>query len=433
MLRIFLCLIFLCNQGDAAWEESPDKRLAKSICDEFAELEKLNLLNGVIMVAKGRKEKCFFAGGTFRLFEKNYMSEESQFLIGTITQQFTVALVVKAFYDNVKQYKSEEERVRRTLYALNQPLEFFLPDGHPVWKGIAPGWIKYIKIKHLLTHTSGIKDYIFTKGFRKKPFEKKFYELYHNDAQLLDLIKQEEMLFEPGSRFSYSNTNILLLRGILEMVTQKPFSENLNELLYQTQMWQTINPSKGNYKDFQKLNDGFTFDEMPDPLEVDHENIQTGFTIPIHPMDFSNLQGVASMISTYRDLWRWNQALHIDKEVFPEALYNEVFSDQLSKIENYDPPKKAEHIKYGLGFSLEKLPNGQTLYGHMGKIGVFASVLWYLPESRITVIALSNVTNSSDKKSPYYTPNREGFEEIYARLERVVGIPERPVKIKPLH
>ena len=62
-----------------------------------------------------------------------------------------------------------------------------------------------ITIKHLLSNTSGIEDYTETKLFEKKCHE----NLTMNE--LIDMFKDQPLKFRPGSKYSYSNSNVKVL------------------------------------------------------------------------------------------------------------------------------------------------------------------------------------------------------------------------------
>ena len=73
-----------------------------------------------------------------------------------------------------------------------------------------------IKLRHLLNHTSGIRDYVELLDLEGDVLWKRVG--LDNDA-ILELIEnQEELGFTPGSQYSYSNTNYVLLTKIIEKI-----------------------------------------------------------------------------------------------------------------------------------------------------------------------------------------------------------------------
>ena len=88
---------------------------------------------------------------------------------------------------------------------------------------------KYVKnssdqasIRQLLKHTSGYGDYLMNPVYFQNASD------FKETKDLIDLILKDPLLFEPGERFSYSNSGFVLLGGVIENVTGKTYSENLS-------------------------------------------------------------------------------------------------------------------------------------------------------------------------------------------------------------
>jgi CubicO group peptidase (beta-lactamase class C family) len=102
----------------------------------------------------------------------------------------------------------------------------------PVGKYVSADWLspdvsQKIKIKHLLTHTSGLGDYFRDAyGQCEIPF---FREL--DDYQ--SLVADDTLLFEPGTRFLYSNTGMLLLGVVIENVSGEGYFTYLKKHIFE--------------------------------------------------------------------------------------------------------------------------------------------------------------------------------------------------------
>ncbi|HSB55685.1 MAG TPA: serine hydrolase domain-containing protein, partial [Gemmatimonadales bacterium] len=98
---------------------------------------------------------------------------------GSVGKQFTAALVVRL--------------VQEGRLGLDDPIARWLPEGPPEWRRIT--------LRHLLTHTSGIPDYAdSTLDYRKD----------YTEDELIALAAGLPPAFEPGARWSYSNTGYVL-------------------------------------------------------------------------------------------------------------------------------------------------------------------------------------------------------------------------------
>lgn len=86
-----------------------------------------------------------------------------------------------------------------------------------------------IKIKHLLSHTSGIADYVNDDYFKK--IDDNQTHRWTRDEQLQLATKVGQPLGAPQELFQYADVNYLLATEIIEQTTQKPFYTAMNELL----------------------------------------------------------------------------------------------------------------------------------------------------------------------------------------------------------
>ena len=123
---------------------------------------------------------------------------QTMFRIGSITKQFTAALILRA--------------VERGQLSLEDGLERFVPT--------FPLQGKKVTIRQLLQHTSGIPSYtdLGEEWVKKQPLE-----LSHDE--LLALVAGKPFDFEPGSDWHYNNTGYYLLGMVLEKVHGKSFAQ----------------------------------------------------------------------------------------------------------------------------------------------------------------------------------------------------------------
>lgn len=149
--------------------------------------------------------------GAEAVFERGYgairdggpaPSSRTVFPIGSVSKQFTAATVLAL---------ADEGRLR-----LDATVAEYLPE----WFAKEPE----LRVRHLLTHTSGIADFLWQKGYRAladRPDSTK--------ADFLALAAAAPRRFPPGARWAYSNTNYKALALIVERVAGRPFDEVLAE------------------------------------------------------------------------------------------------------------------------------------------------------------------------------------------------------------
>ncbi|TAH30997.1 MAG: class A beta-lactamase-related serine hydrolase [Cytophagales bacterium] len=219
----------------------------------------------------------------------------------------------------------------KKLVDLHIPIKKYLPT-------LSMSWADSVTIHHLLNHTSGI------------------------DA--LD----KPLAFSAGTKFAYSNLGYNLLGQIAENVAKKPFETLMNELFVKCKM---KNSTSINTSDKKNLSKGYTTDENKILKEEIHlgnnKNIASGF-----------------MVSNPSDLLLWNQHLHQGK-ILSKKAYERMITP--SSIRNH-PLFGA--LDYGYGLQMDKSENLFEI-GHGGYAKGFATVNFYYPKTKTSIIIIENV------------------------------------------
>ena len=116
------------------------------------------------------------------------------FQIASVSKQFTAASILMLS--------------QRHLISLDDDIRKFLPE--------MPTYCRPIRIKNLIHHTSGIRDYEDLQLLKGELSD----QGYHTNKDLLELIAAQKGLdFPPGEKFQYSNSGYMLLSVILERIT----------------------------------------------------------------------------------------------------------------------------------------------------------------------------------------------------------------------
>ncbi|MEO3924967.1 serine hydrolase domain-containing protein [Micromonosporaceae bacterium B7E4] len=145
-------------------------------------------------------EQAVVAHGVANVATGAPMSENTRFLFGSITKIMTTTLVL--------------QQVERDALDLDAPVVDHLPE----FRLATPGAAEKIRVRHLVTHTSGIDADLF------------FPDAVGRDAlkvYLERLGRECDVLFEPGEYVSYSNGGMIVAGRLLEVVTGRPYHELL--------------------------------------------------------------------------------------------------------------------------------------------------------------------------------------------------------------
>jgi CubicO group peptidase (beta-lactamase class C family) len=221
-----------------------------------------------------------------------------------------------------------------------------------------------VTIQHLLNHTSGLKDWGSVGALTGWP---RTTRVYTQDLALLIMSKQKSLNFQPGSQYSYSNSNYSLLVTIVERVSKKSLARFTDSVFFKplgmthTQWrdnFRTVIPNRaiaysGNENNYRQL------------------------------MPFEHVHGHGGLLTTTGDLLKWNQLFET------KAIVGEKVADW--RIEKGKLNDRTE-ISYAAGLFVGEV-NGYKEISHGGATAGYRAWLAYYPEKRISVAILSNDAN----------------------------------------
>ncbi len=238
---------------------------------------------------------------------------------------------------------------------------------------------KGITIRNLLNHTGGLPDYmelmdsIFDKS--KIATNKDIIEIFskHNP----------KILFEPNTKYEYSNTGYALLASIIEKSSGSTFSDFLNKSIFKPlQMKNTfvytrrLTPKKvGNYAFGYVYSDSLKKYLLPDDLA------ETKMVIWL-----DGIVGDGCVNSTVNDLLKWDRALYSNKLLSPVGM-KEIF-----EVATLNDKSKT---KYGFGWSVDENVDFGKIVSHSGGWPGYVTYIDRHITNDKTIIILQNHNNVS--------------------------------------
>jgi CubicO group peptidase (beta-lactamase class C family) len=302
----------------------------------FQELTERGDFSGAVLVA--REGKIVLARGYgLADWETGARNEASTvYHVASFTKAFT-ALSVMMLRD-------------RGLLALDDPVSWYVPE-------LAPGDL--LTLRHLLTQTSGLFDYV------NNPQLFAHLDEYHTPEDLLQYFADAPLSFPPGSRFEYCNSNYVLLGLVVERVSGLPFQDFLRvNVLDPLGLDHTAyDPYDALFPDKAVGYDDVTTDP---PLEA----------IRVHP---SIPYAAGAMVSTVLDLYRWDQALYGD-ELISAASRQEMLTPGLGD--------------YGMGWyvdEMEVVGEARRHVWHWGAYFGFHGYFSRLVDDQVTILLQLNL------------------------------------------
>ena len=303
--------------------------------------EQVDGFSGVVLVGRGEEvlyENSFGWAGP-QMDRKN--SLDRKFMIASVSKGFAAVSIL--------QLES------RGLLSTDDLIGDYLP-GYPSWAG------KNITIHQLLTHTSGIPDYI-----NDRPIWFKLQQMggwTPTKDELIASFQNRPLNFLPGTRFKYSNSGYVLLAKIVENVSGQEYGTYLYEHILDP--LGMFNTGAG---DFDMVgNRAMAFNQIGGKLR------------PIANFKNEWIYGMGELYSTAGDLNRWLQSFG-DTVVLSEAAKAKMMA--------------TETHNYGYGWHVQDF-YGHPLISHGGYLPGWNSYVYYFPQDTLSVIVVSN----SEKANP---------------------------------
>ena len=287
---------------------------------------------GTVLIAK--EDEVLFTKGYGLAATDLPNSPSTLYQIASLSKPFTAVAVMQL--------------VEKDLLNLDHPISQYFPD-FPNGESIT--------ISHLLSHSSGIPDYL------KGNFD---YSKEWNPIDIVNTVSDSGLEFTPGTSFNYSNTGYVMLGLIIEKVSGQPYANYIEEHIFE--------PSK-------MINSMFT---VPDDLPKAEGHIE-GKVGPL--MHNSAAYAAGDIISTAEDLYLFDRALR----------NNVLISKGSSELMSMTHAKKFPN-QYGYGWYTQDVM-GKNAVGHPGGYpSGFRHYVTRLNDKEITVIVLSNEMTANSKR-----------------------------------
>lgn len=267
-------------------------------------------------------------------------------LLFSITKTYTAALIMK--------YRD------KGLINLNKPITTYLDTevaSHVQRAGD-------ITVRMLLNHSAGIVNIIEQPEFLAIQFSDPFHQ--PSVAQLLQMIQGKPLLFDPGSDFSYSNTNYLLLQLILEKLAGKPYGKILETELLQPlklqQTWYCLSEKRAQQLGFPD----YYFDRQG------NGQLENGTRWNLALGEASG--GYGGISATPHDVTAFYEALMKGRILSPDAL---------KEMTTWFKGKESAQPDYGLGIEyFQYLPGSTPQMGHEGDGIACTTMILYIPDNQ---------------------------------------------------
>ena len=290
---------------------------------------------GILLIKKKDETKSYYHG-LANQEKKLPISPDTRFRMASVSKQFTAMAV----YLLIQQNK----------ISFDTPIKSIFPEFPPACDSI--------KVKHLLNHSSGLADY-----------ENVIPETQKNqlsDLDVLNLIKGlDNVYFEAGSQFRYSNTAFCLLSLIVERIAVERYGDFCQREIFKKLDMQTAQISAP--EGFE--NRAFGYHPSQSTFEFADQSIT------------SATRGDGGVYISASDFAKW-----MDQR-------NSLFNDQFYKDLEFHKIAVKDDVYYSLGFFVTKSSNEDLTLFHSGESTGFHNIMLFQPGRDL---GLSLFTNRDD-------------------------------------
>ena len=260
---------------------------------------------------------------------------------GSVSKQFTATAIILL--------------AQQGKLSLDDDIRKYLPE--------IPDYGAAIRIRHLLTHTSGLRDWGSVAAIAGwgRPVRT------HTHAHVLDILSRQRALnFTPGEQYSYSNSGYNALAVVVDRVSGMPFAEFSKKYIFEplgmthTQWrddWTRI--VKGRSIAYDLRGNGFVIDN---PIE--------------------NVFGNGGLLTTVGDLLIWNENLNTGAKLGGKAYVDEMHHQMVLN--------NGTQIAYASGIQVGTYAGTKSV-SHTGSTSGFRAFLARYPEQGVSVALLCNV------------------------------------------
>lgn len=278
------------------------------------------------------------------------ITPDTIFEAGSVSKQFTAAAVLLLARDGA--------------LSLDDPVRKYLPE--------VPDYGRPLTIRHLLNHTSGLRDWGALAGIAGWPRTTRV----HTHAHVLEIVsRQIATNFTPGTHWSYSNTGYNLAAILVARVSGQSFAD-----FTRTRIFAPLGMTHTSWRD-------------------DHTRIVKGRAIGYDERDgafhtdmpFETVHGNGGLLTTVGDLLRWN-----------EQLAHPTIGDASFVAEEQRPVAFSPGAGHGyaLGLMLDHR-RGVVQIDHSGSTAGYLAHLARYPEQQVGVAVLCNLSTAAATQKAY--------------------------------
>jgi len=348
----------------------------------FEKWNKENTPGAAVAIIHNGKLTFKNAYGMANLEHRIPLRTNSVFNIGSVSKQFTafcIALLEKEGKINI------EDDVRKYIPKL-------------------PDYGKRIKLRHLVYHTSGLRDHqmlIYLGGMDVGKL--------HSPEKVVTqiLCRQKNLSFDPGEKYAYSNSGYLLLGEVVRRASGLSLREYAQKMIFKP-----LGMDDSFYhNNFRSIINDRAWSYYPDG--------KGGY---LNYIDRYDLVGDSGVYTTVEDLVLWDQNVYKASVGVPEMITKILSPGRLDNGETINYSYGLEHDTY----------KGLKIVRHDGIWGGYGAMILRFPVERFTVVCLSNNMGEIDTRRMCFQIADIYLEDSYIKkrkdIYQIISLPKAKLK-----
>lgn len=300
-------------------------------------------------IARGGKTLVTRGYGMADLTSERPITANTILESGSVAKQFTAMAVLLLMQDG--------------KLSLDDDARKYLPE--------LPQYGRVITVRHLLTHTSGLREWSNLVAWQGWPRGQRL----HTQDVVFDLITRQRSLNYPvGDYYSYTNSGFLLLRTLVERVSGQPFAD-----FTAARIFAPLGMSHTRWRD--------DYTTVVPGLAQAYRRAPNGWHLD---MPFDNIIGAGGLYSTVSDWLRWNDAL-------TNKTLGSAVTDSMTRQMTLT---SGLTIQYAMGLTVSRY-RGEREIAHSGSTAGYSTFLARYPDQDHLSIAV--MCNSAGAPATAYT------------------------------
>lgn len=361
---------------------------------KFCKDNEINAIYSIFKVNNSTNQPEYLAKGRVNGYDESYSNKKNHgHFICSCTKQMTSLLILKLI---------EEGR-----FGLHDTVYKVLGKNYYLWRlnGGVPNWTKKVTIYQLLTHTSGLSDYLYDPYFIFQFFNHEMNE----ERYKVNVLRSASRLFQffaSHKSYSYINTNFFILSLVLERYYKEPLST-----IFQNNIFGPLNMKntfllkiKKNHKisdlnlvksyyfnPYEKDNYVLLLMRFFTAVDLLRNVVEVGLLntlVEAEKLDEVLFFGDGGVVSNLEDMVIFLINLHKNRNFVSQDNYDLMYSKQ-EIVKGSLFKTKYDNVFYGFGTEIIEYKS-QYAFGHPGHFAGYRCEAIYLKEQDVFILLFGN-------------------------------------------